>query len=131
MKKYILLIIVSIFLIYILICCYDKSERIINKKYYDDKNSIKINYPYFNDSSINSYINNYLNNIIYNRGNFNLYIDYDYRIEDDTINLVLYTCKYSDNVIGRDAINIIVDSNMNYVVNKYGENIRNYCLNYE
>ena len=112
-------------------CCYDKSERIINKKYYDDKNNIKINYPYFNDSSIDSYINNYLNNVIYNKGNFNLYIDYDYSIKDDTINLVLYTCKDSGNVIGRDAINIIVDSNMNYVVNKYNKNIRDYCLNYE
>lgn len=77
----------------------NNEELIINKKY-SNKN-IEINYPYFNNKIIDDYIDNYLNNKI---NSFNYYdyhyffLDYDYYLGKNNINLTFYEMKNKDNM---------------------------------
>ena len=112
MKKNIFILLVLILVVLILIYFYDKRERIINKKYVNNK--VYIEYPYFNNIDIDLYINNYLNNII-NIDNNKYFIDYDYKKNSNSIDLVIYKYKYSSNIIKEDVYNFVIYPNLNSI----------------
>ena len=111
MKKYIFLFLVLFLIILILIYFYDKRELVLNRIYSD--NNIYIEYPYFNNKNIDRYIDNYLNSIINNNDNSNYFVDYDYIIDDNNINLTIYSYKLYDNIIKKNINNysISIDDN--------------------
>ena len=90
MKKNIFLLLVAILFILVLFYFYDKRETVLNKEYYDK--NIFINYPYFNDIIIDNYLNDYLNGYINQDDDLRdlLFIDYDYLVLEDRIDLIFY-----------------------------------------
>lgn len=116
MKKNIFLILVGVLLILVLIYFYDRKELIINKEYIKD--NIHIEYPYFNNHTIDGYINNYLNDKIDKNTGNNIFIDYDYIFEDNIVNLSLYTYSENNNKISNNTKNLTIDlDNMNIINN--------------
>lgn len=113
MKKNIFLILTSTLLILMLLYFYDKREMIINKEYIKD--NIHIEYPYFANYEIDNYINNYLNNKI--EEDNNIFIDYDYELTDNIINLSLYTYKENNNIIENTTKRITIDPNTYEITN--------------
>lgn len=107
MKKNIFLILTATLLILILLYFYDKTEMITNKEY--KKDNIHIEYPYFNNYEIDNYINSYLNSKIEN--NNNIFIDYDYELVDNNVNLSIYTYKENNNMIENTTKRVTIDLN--------------------
>ena len=111
MKRYIYIVLVTVVLIFLLIYFYDLKEMVVNKKYVDNNKNIYIEYPYFNNRVIDKYINNYLKETISNSYNYKLFMDYDYNIDNDIINLYIYTYKEKDNSLRKVVKEIEIDSN--------------------
>ena len=109
MKKNIFLILTATLLILVLTYFYDKRELIINKEYIND--NVFIEYPYFNNQLIDGYINGYLNSKLEEYKGADIFIDYDYYLEDNIVNLALYVYSESDNMIGGSVKRIGIDLN--------------------
>ena len=107
MKKYLFIVLASSLFIFILIYFYDKREIVLNKEYMD--NNVYIEYPFFNNHTIDSYINNYLYNIIYNYSSDNLFVDYDYDIDGSIIDLSIYSYKSVSNIIKKTSDSFVID----------------------
>ena len=127
MKKYIFLVLVTILCVLILLYLYDRKELVMNNKYKSD--NIYIEYPYFNNKNIDLYMDNYLNNVINNDNNGNNYfVDYDYDINGDNVDLIMYKYINYDNIlknsidkytisISDNTINKINDDSLDYIYN--------------
>ena len=90
---------------------YDKKEIISNKDYVDNKNNIYIEYPYFNDITIDSSIQHYLNSLIEDYiflGDY-LFVDYDYVEESSQIDLMMYVYEKRGNVVEQDVSRFEID----------------------
>ena len=128
MKKYIFIVVSTIILISTLIYFYDVKEKILNKEYINNNDDIHIEYPYFNNSLIDNYINNYLELTINDSNNYKLFMDYDYDLVDNMIDLYIYTYKEKDNIVNKNIKNmeinletstIEVDKNINDLIYNY------------
>ena len=128
MKKYIFIVVSTIILISTLIYFYDVKEKILNKEYINNNDDIHIEYPYFNNRLIDNYINNYLELTINDSNNYKLFMDYDYDLVDNMIDLYIYTYKEKDNIVNKNIKNmeinletstIEVDKNINDLIYNY------------
>ena len=99
MKKYILLVVITILVIPLLIYFYDLKEDIQNKELV--AKNVYIEYPYFNIKPIDDYINNYLD-INMSITDSKIFMDYDYSKNNDLIDLYLYTYKEKDNTLKKN-----------------------------
>ena len=113
MKKNIFLILVTTLFILILLYFYDEKEYIQNEHYIKDNTYIE--YPYFNNLEIDTYINNYLKNKITN--NNNVFIDYDYEINNHIVSLNIYTYKEYNNKINYSNKLIEIDYTTSKIIN--------------
>ena len=127
MKKYIFLVLVTILSVLILLYLYDKKEMVLNKKYIND--AIYIEYPYFNNKSIDLYIDNYLNSIINNSSGNNYFVDYDYVIDDNEIDLIMYKYIYYDNVIKNSISKYVISIGDNSIKRVNNINFNNKYIN--
>ena len=109
MKKYIFLILVATLFILVLFYFYDERINILNKEYHDYDNNIIVNYPFFNDIIIDNYLNDYLDNYINNDIVDLLFIDYDYLIQDDRIELIFYIYEEKGNIAKKESRKIKLD----------------------
>ena len=130
MKKYILIIVLTIITVAILIYFYDIKEKILNKKYIDTTNNIYIEYPYFNNITIDKYINNYLMDTINNSNNYKLFMDYDYYLDANNINMTIYTYKEKNNIIKKNTKNIEVDLNTKSIISNNSIRNNNYTYDF-
>ena len=129
MKKYVLIVISTIILVAVLLYFYDAREEVLNREYIDDKNNIHIEYPYFNDRIIDSYINNYLELNISDSTDYELFMDYDYTLVNDIVDLYIYTYKEKGNTINKQVKNMEIDLNSSSVV--LDKNIKDVLYNYD
>ena len=129
MKKYIFIVVSTIILVAILLYFYDARETVLNKEYIDDKNNIHIEYPYFNDRVIDSYINNYLELNIFNSTDYELFMDYDYTLVNNIVDLYIYTYKEKENTINKQVKNMEIDLNSSSVI--LDKNIKDVLYNYD
>jgi peptidoglycan/xylan/chitin deacetylase (PgdA/CDA1 family) len=105
---------------------YDKKEDLLNREYIDYQNNIQVEYPYFNNQKIDSYISDYLNKVIDTKNDFRLFIDYDYVVKDQVIDLYIYTYKYKTNIINENIKNIEIDANKDYTIKENSNKTTNY-----
>lgn len=129
MKKYVLIVISTIILVAVLLYFYDAREEVLNREYIDDKNNIHIEYPYFNDRIIDGYINNYLELNISDSTDYELFMDYDYTLVNDIVDLYIYTYKEKGNTINKQVKNMEIDLNSSSVV--LDKNIKDVLYNYD
>ena len=129
MKKYVLIVISTIILVAVLLYFYDAREEVLNREYIDDKNNIHIEYPYFNDRIIDGYINNYLELNISDSTDYELFMDYDYTLVNDIVDLYIYTYKEKRNTINKQVKNMEIDLNSSSVV--LDKNIKDVLYNYD
>jgi len=129
-------IVILIALVFIIILFENRNkDEVLNKnikknfEYY----SYDINYPYFQIDEIDNYISNFVSknieNINYNNINdyTNLFIDYDYYLTDNSINLLFY--KYQDEI---DRLNYdIFDINYNISDKKITSSLKHDNNSYE
>lgn len=113
MKKYILLVIITILVIPLLIYFYDLKEDIQNKELV--AKNVYIEYPYFNIKPIDDYINNYLD-INISGTDSKIFMDYDYSKNNDLIDLYLYTYKEKDNTLKKIINNIEINTSTKDIV---------------
>ena len=99
MKKDLFIILSTILIVLILIYLYDQKESIVNKELISINPNIHIEYPYFHNTSIDTYIKSYLTN--YNNEN-NVFIDYDYKKENSNIKLILYIYQKENHMIKKE-----------------------------
>ena len=97
MKKDLFIILVSFLFILVLLYWYDKREIVINQHYSLNSSKIHIEYPYFHHKLIDTYINHYLNQYI--DDDSVLFIDYDYLMEHNMIELTIYTYLERDKIV--------------------------------
>ena len=109
MKRNIFLILIATLFILVLIYFYDKTEMIINKEYIKD--NIHIEYPFFNNQTIDGYIHNYLSSKIEEYDGDNIFIDYDYEFEDNIVDMEFYVYSENDNAIGSSVKRLFIDIN--------------------
>ena len=128
MKKYIFIVLSTIILVAVLLYFYDAREEVLNREYIDDKNNIHIEYPYFNDRVIDSYINNYLELNISDSTDYELFMDYDYTLVNDIVDLYIYTYKEKGNTIKKQVKNMEIDLSSSVVLDK---NIKDVLYNYD
>ena len=139
MKKYIFLVLVTFLCVLILLYLYDRKEMVMNNKYESD--NIYIEYPYFNNKNIDLYINNYLNNVIDNEYGNKYFVDYDYVINGDDIDLVMYRYMYYDNILKNSVdkytisikdstISKVNNNSLNYEYSKKINNNNNYMVSF-
>jgi len=110
-KSFIFLLIILTFLI--LIYLFKEKEIISNLEYKED--NINIEYPYFNNKKIDIYINDYLNETINNfkyKENQELFIDYDYYIDNSKVSLTFYNYEVKNNITTQEIkkININIET---------------------
>lgn len=129
MKKYIFIVLSTIILVAVLLYFYDAREEVLNREYIDDKNNIHIEYPYFNDRVIDSYINNYLELNISDSTDYELFMDYDYTLVNDIVDLYIYTYKEKGNTIKKQVKNMEIDLSSSSVV--LDKNIKDVLYNYD
>ena len=129
MKKYIFIVLSTIILVAVLLYFYDAREEVLNREYIDDKNNIHIEYPYFNDRVIDSYINNYLELNIFNSTDYELFMDYDYTLVNNIVDLYIYTYKEKENTINKQVKNMEIDLNSSSVI--LDKNIKDVLYNYD
>ena len=129
MKKYVLIVISTIILVAVLLYFYDAREEVLNREYIDDKNNIHIEYPYFNDRIIDGYINNYLELNISDSTDYELFMDYDYTLVNDIVDLYIYTYKEKGNTIKKQVKNMEIDLSSSSVV--LDKNIKDVLYNYD
>ena len=116
---------VLIIFIIIFLLNYDK-EIVVNKTINND--SILVDYPYFNNSKIDSYISNYL----YEYLDFEGIIDYDYYKDNDKYYVTFYKYILNDNVLKESSNSFIIDINNNIINTIYDEVFRyDFILNEE
>ena len=108
-------------IIFVIVICFDKEEKVINKVITSDK--LDINYPYFSSSNINSYILNYINKYIYEKDYNKLIIDYDYNDKNKT--LKLYKTVINGNLIN-EKTNIFKIEKSNVKSIKLVEEVNDY-----
>ena len=113
MKKYILLVVITILVIPLLIYFYDLKEDIQNKELV--AKNVYIEYPYFNIKPIDDYINNYLD-INISGTDSKIFMDYDYSKNNDLIDLYLYTYKEKDNTLKKIINNIEINTSTKDIV---------------
>ena len=107
MKRSIFILLTTFLLVLVLLYLYNQREEILNKKYLDY--NVNIEYPFFNikgiDDDIIRYIDKYRN-----KEYQELYIDYDYYVYDDKVNLTMYTYGVNNNLVFSDEKNFHVNS---------------------
>ena len=109
MKKlfYILLCILGILVIIYLAKNYDE---VLNKEYKEE--NIIIEYPHFNNNWLDDAIVNYLNDKISffkYRNMDEMFIDYDYNLDNNDLELKLYSYEFKDNKLSREEVRFIAD----------------------
>lgn len=129
MKKYIFIVVSTIILISTLIYFYDVKEKILNKEYINNNDDIHIEYPYFNNSLIDNYINNYLELTINDSNNYKLFMDYDYDLVDNMIDLYIYTYKEKDNIVNKNIKNMEINLETSTI--EVDKNIKDLIYNYD
>lgn len=126
MKKlfYILLVILCIL---VLIYLFKNDDIVLNKEYNEE--DIVIEYPYFNNSFLDTKIINYLNDKIssfkYN-DNGEMFIDYDYSLNNDELDINFYSYEYLDNnIIKKEVVDFVVnlDNEEIMYVDEVGEDL--------
>ena len=129
MKKYIFIVVSTIILISTLIYFYDVKEKILNKEYINNNDDIHIEYPYFNNRLIDNYINNYLELTINDSNNYKLFMDYDYDLVDNIIDLYIYTYKEKDNIVNKNIKNMEINLETSTI--EVDKNIKDLIYNYD
>jgi peptidoglycan/xylan/chitin deacetylase (PgdA/CDA1 family) len=130
MKKIFIFLLILLSILIIIYITKNK-DIILNKEYLED--NITIEYPYFNNKDLDNYINNYLTNAIetfkYNDNN-ELFIDYDYNIINNVLNLILYQYEIDDNKLTYNTknLNINLDSKKITTTNKKDTTSKEYDL---
>lgn len=102
MKK-LFYILLTILIILISIYFIKNHNEILNYEYQED--NINIEYPYFKSSWLDDKITNYLNNKISSfkyQDKEKLFIDYDYEIKGQNINIAFYDYEYQENIINKN-----------------------------
>lgn len=104
---YILLVILGI-----LVCIYlmKNHDEVLNYEYHD--NNIDIFYPSFGSDWVDDMVVNYVNeklDYFKYRNMEELFIDYDYQIEDSILDLVFYNYEYQDNMKRVETTNFCID----------------------
>ena len=114
-KVFIIVIILVTILLLVLIL---NNNDITNKKYFinNDEYYIEIDYPCFNNESIDNYINDYVNNSInefkYKVNNYSyMYLDYDYSINNNVTEVVFYKYVNINNKVNIDSIAFNINNN--------------------
>lgn len=118
MKKSIFILLTTFLLVLVLLYLYNEREEILNKSFLD--NNIYIIYPYFNNKRIDNDIIRYIDKYR-SREYQELYIDYDYYIEDDMVNLTMYTYGVNNNLVFNDEKKFYVNG-LSYDIDDFNYN---------
>ena len=118
MKRNIFLLLVTTFFFFFFMYFYDERIRVLNKEYVDSENDVYIEYPYFNNKVIDGYINDYLNKIVDKSSDYELFMDYDYNIDNEIVSIYFYVNRVMDNVESRGVRKLEIDLGSGFVTSR-------------
>lgn len=91
--------------------------------------NIHIEYPYFNNSTIDNYLDSYLKFYVDYEEGENLFIDYDYNLKDSIVEIILYFYKGNDGIFEREVKRLEFDLSVGSLIND--EQVMDTSLDYD